>query len=637
MPDDFDQDEVIRVVLPRNKLPDETADEWRAEWKAANEDAWNWTRTRNAFRGANAKTQVIGYKPPYLLEETTEFREKTGIALPIPRDGRIRLSFDLPWHWEYEAHMMSLDTEKGLTPEDKGKLRKALESKMEKIETFHKKLCESGDFYVLDINPTKQDTELATYRPRPVSDLEDSDRVESETPECSTNQWERVIFCQGLSSVLAANDLARGKVFPVSYLPYLIDGTYDNPIDKMIKLHLDCSRRVGSKLANPYRDVDNGFHITFYEKVELLSDNESWKTGHLYEKAGDPKGMQQKFRQSAFTMLATGEDLKMVPESEQRSKSDDKARYWTMLLLSPSGFFEKPLEIPEWKKEWKKVGSLPNKLSAEVACIVYALKGVVNRWTELNEYISELLMENFMDPKVYDGLLLDDKTFSRSKRYFWVIGCLNEFVESISDNIKQWELFRQARVIPFLPALRDTNPGTNPGTILGEELQQFQDLYKEADNLFEALEDLRSQFRFKLTTVRTLRDGLASLSSLAANQASKDANESSLKQAYLQADLTTKMGNLTEALAKDSSNMKIIAILTALFLPGTFMAVLLTTPMFKWPDPPDGQIVVRLPFEIYWAVSGSVTLTLGFGMLFWFWMAERRKKSGPKTESGPRD
>jgi hypothetical protein len=109
-------------------------------------------------------------------------------------------------------------------------------------------------------------------------------------------------FCQGLSSVLAANDLTRGKVSPVSYLLYLISGTYDNPINKMIKLHLDCSRRVSSKLINLYRDVDNGFHITFYEKVELLCDNESWKNGHLYKKVGDPEGKQQKFRQSAFTV-----------------------------------------------------------------------------------------------------------------------------------------------------------------------------------------------------------------------------------------------------------------------------------------------------------------------------------------------
>jgi hypothetical protein len=36
--------------------------------------------------------------------------------------------------------------------------------------------------------------------------------------------------------------------------------------------------------------------------------------------------------------------------------------------------------------------------------------------------------------------------------------------------------------------------------------------------------------------------------------------------------------------------------------------------MFKWPDPPDGQIIVRLPFEIYLAASLSVTLILGFGI-----------------------
>jgi hypothetical protein len=39
--------------------------------------------------------------------------------------------------------------------------------------------------------------------------------------------------------------------------------------------------------------------------------------------------------------------------------------------------------------------------------------------------------------------------------------------------------------------------------------------------------------------------------------------------------------------------------------------------MFKWPDPPDGQIIVRLPFEIYWAASLSVTLILGFSMYVW--------------------
>ena len=70
-------------------------------------------------------------------------------------------------------------------------------------------------------------------------------------------------------------------------------------------------------------------------------------------------------------------------------------------------------------------------------------------------------------------------------------------------------------------------------------------------------------------------------------EASLAANKATLEQAKEQKNLITKMSELTEAslaankevseltkaLAKDSSNMKIIAILTALFLPGTFMAV----------------------------------------------------------------
>jgi hypothetical protein len=33
--------------------------------------------------------------------------------------------------------------------------------------------------------------------------------------------------------------------------------------------------------------------------------------------------------------------------------------------------------------------------------------------------------------------------------------------------------------------------------------------------------------------------------------------------------------------------------------------------MFKWPDPAEGQIIMWLPFRIYWAASGGLTLLLG--------------------------
>jgi hypothetical protein len=51
--------------------------------------------------------------------------------------------------------------------------------------------------------------------------------------------------------------------------------------------------------------------------------------------------------------------------------------------------------------------------------------------------------------------------------------------------------------------------------------------------------------------------------------------------------------------------------------------------MFKWPDPPDGQIIARLPFEIYWAASLSVTLILGFGM--YIWSVVEKPKKWPRT------
>jgi hypothetical protein len=60
-----------------------------------------------------------------------------------------------------------------------------------------------------------------------------------------------------------------------------------------------------------------------------------------------------------------------------------------------------------------------------------------------------------MDPEAYVKLLFDDGNFSRSRLYFWVIGCLNEFDISI-EHIKQCTLFREARVRQFLGKTRET-------------------------------------------------------------------------------------------------------------------------------------------------------------------------------------
>lgn len=231
-------------------------------------------------------------------------------------------------------------------------------------------------------------------------------------------------------------------------------------------------------------------------------------------------------------MLATAKALTNVPESEKRSHADDWAPYWTILVLSPSGFFEKPRESKTepatdvWEKaitletDWKTIRSQPNKIAAEVACIVYALKEVVKRWTNLNEYVSKLLMEDVMDPEVYVQLLFDDEKFSRSRLYFWVIGCLNEFDVSIADNIKQWELYRLARVIPVLIANNANLSADNSQVPLSassrsdlkiDSATELVSLDREAEELRESLEYMRGEFRNKLRTVEILRSGVSHL------------------------------------------------------------------------------------------------------------------------------
>jgi hypothetical protein len=41
-------------------------------------------------------------------------------------------------------------------------------------------------------------------------------------------------------------------------------------------------------------------------------------------------------------------------------------------------------------------------------------------------------------------LLFDGENFTRSRKYFWAIGCLHEFIINIADNIKQWDMYYEA-------------------------------------------------------------------------------------------------------------------------------------------------------------------------------------------------
>jgi hypothetical protein len=363
------------------------------------------------------------------------------------------------------------------------------------------------------------------------------------------------------------------------------------------KLHQDCSRRIASKLANPYLNMENGFHITFYErseKVPPLESYQNWKTGYLFEK---PRASgRHEFRQSAFTMLEIAKypdpDL---PQSNLRQTGSSGD--WTILLLSPPGFFT---ELPQEQSTINLIcGHQPMKETAELAWIVVALKKVVDRWKELNSYIADLLSENFMEPDAYVKLLFDDESFTRSRRYFWIIGCVHEFEISITDNIEQWKLFREARITPF------KNLGSGSLNAV-TELERVKALAEEATVLHETLENLRSQFQNQLRTAQAWRDGLFNASALVESRAS------------------TRLGE----------NVKLLTYISIFYLPLAFCAALWAVPNMTNSGTRDPFILtaVIVSFITYMIVFNLGNIAQLFGQIY----HNRREKLAKRMKQDPK-
>ncbi|OTA08541.1 hypothetical protein A9Z42_0002420 [Trichoderma parareesei] len=93
---------------------------------------------------------------------------------------------------------------------------------------------------------------------------------------------------------------------------------------------------------------------------------------------------------------------------------------------------------------------------------------------------------------------------------------------------------------------------------------------------------------------------------------------------------------------QDSSAMKIIALLTTFFLPGTFIATFFAMPLFDWSAPTLSR-VTNQHFWVYWAVTGPLTLTTMAGVMVWALWHNRyveqlqktaRDSVGPNSSTG---
>ena len=244
-------------------------------------------------------------------------------------------------------------------------------------------------------------------------------------------------------------------------------------------------------------------------KTKDTDVQELWKHGPLYE---HPFSWQ--FRKCAFTLYSPAAyEVDAAPADASDDPASSLARYWTLLVLAPSGFYNEhnvlfPSRTAEVGPGLFHVSVDPlGKLTqpgAELKFIGQGLEKISERWADFQAYFDYILDSgnSLMHPSEHDNLLFDDGAFSRSRRYFWAIDCLSEFELCISDNLRQWELYRQARIDPeCLP-----------------DLDQRQLIHVERQ--YRVLQNQRETFRQKLASIRALRDALFNASAVIESRAS---------------------------------------------------------------------------------------------------------------------
>ncbi|KAM3073560.1 hypothetical protein ACMFMG_004548 [Clarireedia jacksonii] len=372
--------------------------------------------------------------------------------------------------------------------------------------------------------------------------------------------WRRLISFEGL-----ANSKRVPSLTPNLLCPYF--GEFEE-ISSAFEFHLKCLMVPGTTANNPYA-LANCFNITFYEIVSSNSRHEShWKTGPLFTDGVilNDSDSGERLRHSAFTV-------------DTKSTSHDPLEpFYTVVLLTPETF-----HMDDKSSCLFEVTAI----ESELWCIKSGLLNVVNKWMQLSRYFGDLLADDFLNLKEYVKLLFDDENFTRSRKYFWAIGCLTEFTNVLSDNIKQWDLYYEARIRVLLElenieerlaAASLYPPYAGEGEL---RLRNFRKSIRECQNHRESLVGLREDFQRKLDSANALRDGLFNASALVESRAS------------------TRLGE----------NVKLLTYVSIFYLPLAFCAAI-------WAIPDIQSSSVNMPFIIMTVIVGVMTYAVALNMDF---------------------
>lgn len=106
-----------------------------------------------------------------------------------------------------------------------------------------------------------------------------------------------------------------------------------------------------------------------------------------------------------------------------------------------------------------------------------------------------------MDGEQYVHLLYDDGTFRRSRFYFWAIGCLSSFEQSVAETLWELDRFRTEVDDKSKPGIRAASETQGPKNIYKQEMENYDQAKKN-------LEGIRDQLAKKRDEMKVLRDGV---------------------------------------------------------------------------------------------------------------------------------
>ncbi|KAI1123389.1 hypothetical protein F5Y10DRAFT_251885 [Nemania abortiva] len=153
----------------------------------------------------------------------------------------------------------------------------------------------------------------------------------------------------------------------------------------------------------------------------------------------------------------------------------------------------------------------------------------------------------------------------------------------------------------------DTQSSTNSaiGRLeIGQDLRPFQEVMARTDTrIIKRLDSILEDYNDKIRECQTRFDGLTMTTQLFQGETSV---------------------LLALAASKDSRHMRTIALVTMVFLPGTFFATIFSMTFFNW-QAEDGEETVSSLFWIY--VAFSVAATVVTLLVYYYFVAIRSKKS----------